>query len=77
MMWLLRRWHLTVPVLDRGNQGERDFSTVDQFLLHPVSRLTSEVTNNVRKRSRFANPIDLKKMLGTKFGAHQKVLVCL
>ncbi|XP_060256220.1 transcription factor TFIIIB component B'' homolog isoform X5 [Ovis aries] len=36
---------------------------------------TSEVTNNVRKRSRFAKPKpDLKKMLGTKrFGAHQKV----
>uniref|UniRef100_A0A452EJE5 BDP1ral transcription factor IIIB subunit n=1 Tax=Capra hircus TaxID=9925 RepID=A0A452EJE5_CAPHI len=36
---------------------------------------TSEVTNNVRKRSRFAKPKpNLKKILGTKrFGAHQKV----
>ncbi|ELR61019.1 Transcription factor TFIIIB component B''-like protein, partial [Bos mutus] len=36
---------------------------------------TSEVTNNLRKRSRFAKPKpNLKKILGTKrFGAHQKV----
>lgn len=64
-------------MLDRGNQCEREtFSTVDQFLFSPVSRTTtSEVTNNLRKRSRFAKPKpNLKKILGTtRFGAHQKV----
>ncbi|XP_007176014.2 transcription factor TFIIIB component B'' homolog isoform X4 [Balaenoptera acutorostrata] len=39
------------------------------------SRTTSEVTNNMRMRSRFAKPKpNLKKMLGTsRFGAHQEV----
>lgn len=52
-----------------------NFSTVGQFLFSPISRTTtSEVTNNLRRRSRFAKPKPNLKILGTKrFGAHQKV----
>ena len=55
---------------------ERILTQLINFSFFPsVSRTTSEVTNNMRMRSRFAKPKpNLKKMLGTsRFGAHQEV----
>lgn len=55
---------------------ERILTQLINFSFFPsLSRTTSEVTNNLRMRSRFAKPKpNLKKILGTsRFGAHREV----
>ncbi|XP_065761833.1 transcription factor TFIIIB component B'' homolog isoform X3 [Muntiacus reevesi] len=66
----------TVLDVDKQNTKEETGLTeeVKESTTSPRTT-TSEVTNNLRRRSRFAKPKpNLKKILGTKrFGAHQKV----
>ncbi|KAM9679943.1 transcription factor TFIIIB component B'' homolog isoform 1-T1 [Dama dama] len=66
----------TVLDVDKQNTKEEIGLTEEVKESTTSSRTTTfEVTNNLRRRSRFAKPKpNLKKILGTKrFGAHQKV----
>ncbi|KAF4024308.1 hypothetical protein G4228_016252 [Cervus hanglu yarkandensis] len=68
--------NMTVLDVDKQNTKEEIGLTEEVKESTTSSRTTTfEVTNNLRRRSRFAKPKpNLKKILGTKrFGAHQKV----